>query len=110
MAEARCDEHVGEAFPRRCAACDRATAEVAAERAGEQLRACERHVRLLPCPECADEQPLSAPVVAQNAPSGPVARRRRRSVVLPPSVPSDATTAGEGSQNLAPEARWDRLG
>lgn len=90
MTEARCDEHIGEVFPRRCAACDSAASEVAAERAAEQ--------------------PLSGPVAAHEGPGGPVTRRRRRSAALSPSVPSDAATAGEGSQNLAPEALWDRLG
>lgn len=51
MHEPRCDEHVGEPYPRRCADCDRAAA---VSRRADQVGACDRHVRLLPCPECAE--------------------------------------------------------
>lgn len=63
MHEPRCEERVGEPYPRRCVDCDRAAAEDAATRRADQVRACDRHVRLLPCPECAG-----------TALSGPVAR------------------------------------
>lgn len=55
MPEPRCADHIGEPYPRRCAACDQAAADHDASRRAEQLRACDLHLRLLPCSECAGD-------------------------------------------------------
>lgn len=106
MREPRCDEHVGEPYPRRCADCDRVAA---VSRRADEVSACNRHVRMLPCPECARAAAHSGPTSPRDASTADESGRPVRSLSVPVRLPT-SHPVGEGSQNLAPEARWDRLG
>jgi hypothetical protein len=105
--EPRCDDHIGEPYPRRCAACDQAAADSCR---AEQLRACDLHLRLLPCPECGETPALSGPVSPRDgsaAPRGPADPRSRDDGRLAPRF---VALAGEGSQNLSPRPHRSRRG